>query len=67
MALPSPIQEVDETEDDPEDGFGGASNRIEEVVLEDETEGDRAQVLKLSPKVNAPAPTPAPAAVGRRG
>jgi len=50
ITLPSPIQEVDETELDPEDGFGGASNRIEEVVLEDEAEGDRAQVLKLSPE-----------------
>jgi len=60
MALPSPIQEVDETEDDPEDGFSGASNRIEEVVLENETEGDRAKVLKLSPKVNVRAPIPAP-------
>ncbi len=60
ITLPSPIQEADETEDDPEDGFGGTSNRIEEVVLEEEAEGDRAQVLKLSPKKNNFAPMAPP-------
>lgn len=58
IAMSSPMQETDETEIDADEGGYGCS-RIEEVMLEDESERDRAGVLKLSPKNSAPiAPPP---------
>lgn len=57
--MPSPIQEVDEEEEEE----GGP--RIEEVHLEDENEGDIAQAIRQEPTQHKPQPAPQPKAQPR--